>query len=942
MNFEKNIFYNSDKRFSIELLDFLNKNLSKPKEVMIDYDNDCHIYVKNKDGQIIPITKSLSDKLNNFIFNAGDIIDVDINGIASGKLEYVLNELKLYIDSSIAGLSVREPAKVLSDEDITPLFGIPYKNIDGINISDGDTILLINQNDKRQNGKWIIRSEKEWIRSSDFDSSSDFEKSPFIFVQEGKKYGDTGWVLSTDGDIIIDETELEFKIFSRAEEIKAGEGLKKEGNVISLSPITDTNKTGTKITHDIYGRVINVESPESYVDLGLKDVAPLSHLHNQNGHLTANDDYSGFMSSEDYKKLNALEPRINELEIDLITELNTKSSIDVMTNVDSIDINLDKNDIVIADDLETDSSDVALSAKQGKRLYDIINQLFTNKNPDNNFLLNIWTGTQAQYESIKNTDDNTIYYVYENEEEVINTGSSMDPEMIEEIMTSIENLNNTKADKSGDTFSGDVVFNGEIIYSNKKLSDIIKEHKHDISSINNLQLELDNKSNIDHIHELKDMIDDELHRTVTDEQINSWSSGEDIRIAIENHNISEESHSDIRNMITELSDNIYNDPVKLDIYMEKHNLTINDSTITIEYEDYDPNKHTIMLYANSVFINSDRYTINKRSIILNESELPITKPTEFNIIFFRAVGVLIGNIELGSITKDKLSDELIKEIESKSDIEHTHDISEISNLEQYIESTTKHLGNLYDIKVDKIDGKGLSTNDFTDEYKNKLDTVFDTIESNELALDNKISGKGTIYTELNIRDLEIPLPNTLENVCISMVDDSILSCDTWIINEEDRPSIYGHLFIMKSNKNRVFINFYRVFEDNKYEIYNRTYSGNNNPIMSDWDKSLTTNNINTEIIQIVEDYLKSHDIDIDNGNGSQNGGIFIPHIENNILSWTNNAGLENPEPVELTSNISFATFEINFENGRLIMNTPDKYSGPTFKLNDKGLLEVII
>lgn len=939
MNFEKNIFYNSDKRFSLEMLDYINKNLSKPKEMMVDYDNDCHIYVKSKDGQqIIPVTKSLSDKINEFINNASDIIDVDIDGIASGKLEYVLNELKMYIDSSIAGLSVREPAKALSDEDISPLFGVPYKNIDGVNIGVGDTILLINQNDKRQNGKWIVLSDN-WVRSPDFDSYSDFEKSPFIFIQEGEKYGDTGWVLSTDGEIIVGETELDFKIFSRAEDIKAGEGLQKNGNIISLDPISDENKTGTKVTYDIYGRAINIQTPESYIDLGLKDVAPLSHLQNENGHLIANEDRAGFISSKDYIDLKNVEPRLDQLEIDLMTEINTKSSIDVMADIDNIDIDLNGNDIIIADDLTTDSSDVALSAKQGKRLYDIIHNLFTNNNPDNNFLLNIWAGTQSQYESLSNIDDNTIYYVYENESEVINTGSSMDPEIIDKIMTSIEELNNNKANKSGDTFIGDVVFNGEIIYSNKKLSEIIDEHTHEISSVINLQNELDNKSDITHIHNLSDLISDENHRTVTDEQIESWSSGEDIRTSISEHNTSNESHEDIRQMITDLSDTIYSDPVKLDIYMEKHILSEGDNIINIEYDDYDKNKHTIMLYANSVFINSDRYTINDRVISLNNDELPITKQTEFNIIFFKATGLLIGNIEVGSITKDKLSDELIEEINNKSDITHSHLTSEIIELDRFIESTELHIDDLYNTKVDKIEGKGLSTNDFTDDYKNKIDNINDSILENDEILSNKINGKGLLYTELNIRDLNIPLPNTLENICIAMEDDSILSCDAWIVNEDDRPTIYGHLFIMKSNKNRVFINFYRVFEDNNYEIYYKTYSGNNEPIMSEWYQSITSININYKVEKIIEKYLSEHDI---SGGNENQGGIFIPHVEDNILSWTNNAGLENPEPVDLTANISFATFEINFDNGRLIMNTPDKYSGPSFKINEKGLLEVII
>lgn len=41
-------------------------------------------------------------------------------------------------------------------------------------------------------------------------------------------------------------------------------------------------------------------------------------------------------------------------------------------------------------------------------------------------------------------------------------------------------------------------------------------------------------------------------------------------------------------------------------------------------------------------------------------------------------------------------------------------------------------------KVDKVDGKSLSTNDFTNEYKNKLDNL----EENISVKVDKVSGKG--------------------------------------------------------------------------------------------------------------------------------------------------------------------------------------------------------
>ena len=49
-----------------------------------------------------------------------------------------------------------------------------------------------------------------------------------------------------------------------------------------------------------------------------------------------------------------------------------------------------------------------------------------------------------------------------------------------------------------------------------------------------------------------------------------------------------------------------------------------------------------------------------------------------------------------------------------------------------------------DSKVDKIEGKGLSTNDYTTEDKNKLDNLSDRVSQIQAATDAEID---TIFTE---------------------------------------------------------------------------------------------------------------------------------------------------------------------------------------------------
>jgi hypothetical protein len=56
----------------------------------------------------------------------------------------------------------------------------------------------------------------------------------FVFVEEGTANGDSGWVLSTDGAIVVGTTALAFSQFSGAGQIVAGNGLTKTGNTLNV------------------------------------------------------------------------------------------------------------------------------------------------------------------------------------------------------------------------------------------------------------------------------------------------------------------------------------------------------------------------------------------------------------------------------------------------------------------------------------------------------------------------------------------------------------------------------------------------------------------------------------------------------------------------------------------------------------------------------------
>ena len=243
-------------RFAVLALPYSMQELGYPKEIMCDYETG-HFYVKTEDGlSIVSITKELEDKLKNITSPAGgDTIGVSVIGMEETTLNPVLNEFKKYIDAIHQGLVIKGPAEVLCDYNI-PLYGLPSQ-IDGVTIKDGLKVLLIAQTNKAENGLWVAHT-KQWIRSTDFDQNSEIENTPYVFIESGSVYKQSGWIMTTPNPIEFGVTEIEFKQFSGIGLIKSGDGIEVNDNTISLEPLFDREQTGNTITIDRYGRVKSI------------------------------------------------------------------------------------------------------------------------------------------------------------------------------------------------------------------------------------------------------------------------------------------------------------------------------------------------------------------------------------------------------------------------------------------------------------------------------------------------------------------------------------------------------------------------------------------------------------------------------------------------------------------------------------------------------------
>ena len=147
---------------------------------------------------------------------------------------------KAYVDAARSGLDSKESVRVASTEHKT-LSGT--QEIDDINVSVGDRVLIKNQNDPEDNGIYVVASGA-WTRATDANTNILVNSGMFTFVEEGTENANTGWVLSTPNPIDLGNTHLVFVKFSSQGEVLAGDGLSKTNNTLTVVGTDDRISVG--------------------------------------------------------------------------------------------------------------------------------------------------------------------------------------------------------------------------------------------------------------------------------------------------------------------------------------------------------------------------------------------------------------------------------------------------------------------------------------------------------------------------------------------------------------------------------------------------------------------------------------------------------------------------------------------------------------------------
>jgi len=167
---------------------------------------------------------------------------------------------KRYVDRYLSGLKIGRSVKCASIENVDcdyekrsmKLYLRTVENFnseeltnlfDGYSLKMHDRCILFNQLDETQNGIYYVTADgldgtrKTLERVEDFCKRQTAEelKSYYVFVENGIKYGNNGYVYEYQEDFTWDETGIKFNIFSKTENYGTGNGIKKVRNNFALN-----------------------------------------------------------------------------------------------------------------------------------------------------------------------------------------------------------------------------------------------------------------------------------------------------------------------------------------------------------------------------------------------------------------------------------------------------------------------------------------------------------------------------------------------------------------------------------------------------------------------------------------------------------------------------------------------------------------------------------
>ena len=263
----------------------ISQNVIDLSQNVVDLSSNINTRLDNFISQTNTNFTNINNRATDISQNVVDLSQkvIDLSSNINTRVDTLNDNLRTYIDNVVSGLDIKESVKVASVNNID--LSTTVQQIDNINISDGDRILLKDQTTATENGIYEL-SGNNLIRTSDFDSSTTVTYGAFTFVEQGSENSDKGFVLtnvdSNSDNITIGTTELTFSQFSGAGQLTAGDGITKTGDTLQLNVDNTTLSivNGTLQIHSNY---------TSKIDNSFNDVYTKAEVNNITSNIQLDD-----------------------------------------------------------------------------------------------------------------------------------------------------------------------------------------------------------------------------------------------------------------------------------------------------------------------------------------------------------------------------------------------------------------------------------------------------------------------------------------------------------------------------------------------------------------------------------------------------------------------------------------------------------------------------
>jgi co-chaperonin GroES (HSP10) len=165
--------------------------------------------------------------------------------------------------AQIYDIDYKQATRVVTVANITLSGGAPSQ-VDGVNLSLNDRVLVTGQSTLSQNGIYYVTtvgsgSNGTWSRSLDTNNTGEILSGTIVMVTEGTIYADTQWKLITDGVIDVGVTDQVWTQNYSANSITGGTS--------NVTVLTNANvlisSAGTANVVDIFGTGIKITGTES-------------------------------------------------------------------------------------------------------------------------------------------------------------------------------------------------------------------------------------------------------------------------------------------------------------------------------------------------------------------------------------------------------------------------------------------------------------------------------------------------------------------------------------------------------------------------------------------------------------------------------------------------------------------------------------------------------